>query len=597
MKKLFAIAILSLWSTAVIASVNVTVNGTTYSIPQTNEKGWGASVTSWIQAVSSSTIQPNSGTFTLTADLDFGGSYGLKSLYYKSRSSNLASSGMFRLANTDTFCWRNAANAANVCLSPNVSTDGVLQYNGVDLLGSSLTQTITNKTIAAGSNTITGLADANVASGAAIARSKLASGTASHVVINDGSGVLSSEAQLSPGRGGSGVNNSGTFTWGSNNITVTTGGATSVTLPASGTLATQAGSETLTNKTISGASNTISNINLGSQVTSTLPIGNGGTGQTTANSALNALLPSQSSANGKVLGSNGTDSSWISQNSGTVTSVAQTVPNFLSISGSPVTTSGTLAITGLTPATAASGFTLSSSNFYVTMTGMASNQTVTLPTAIGAAGTEFFIVNGETSANGWTVTINTTSAQTIGGRASGSIVLQAIVGDFLHVKSDNSNWVIMGKKETSNYAGAGSTTLASGQTNIFTTGAGITIPKGFWRVWGYLNITQDAASAADYATIGGGTGFYSANGNATTTTPTSLATNFTEFTNMQSLAVWSSGSGQFGGTASYGGNNVYVMGPVSVYTSASNSLYFVPKLNTVGSAIHIYTNIAAERVW
>lgn len=39
---------------------------------------------------------------------------------------------------------------------------------------------------------------------AAIARSKLASGTANHVVINDGSGVMTSEAALSPTRGGTG---------------------------------------------------------------------------------------------------------------------------------------------------------------------------------------------------------------------------------------------------------------------------------------------------------------------------------------------------------------------------------------------------------
>lgn len=38
---------------------------------------------------------------------------------------------------------------------------------------------------------------------------------------------------------------------------------------------------TVTNKTISGASNTITNVSLTSGVTGTLPIANGGTGQTT----------------------------------------------------------------------------------------------------------------------------------------------------------------------------------------------------------------------------------------------------------------------------------------------------------------------------
>lgn len=43
-----------------------------------------------------------------------------------------------------------------------------------------------------------------VSASAAIARTKLASGTANHVVINDGSGVMSSEAQLAITRGGTG---------------------------------------------------------------------------------------------------------------------------------------------------------------------------------------------------------------------------------------------------------------------------------------------------------------------------------------------------------------------------------------------------------
>ena len=45
-------------------------------------------------------------------------------------------------------------------------------------------------------------------------------------------------------------------------------------------------------------------------LTGTLPIANGGTGQVTANAAFNALAPSQTSANGKYLKSDGTNSSW-----------------------------------------------------------------------------------------------------------------------------------------------------------------------------------------------------------------------------------------------------------------------------------------------
>lgn len=45
-------------------------------------------------------------------------------------------------------------------------------------------------------------------------------------------------------------------------------------------------------------------------VTGTLPIANGGTGQTSAANAINALLPSQTGNNGKYLTTNGTSSSW-----------------------------------------------------------------------------------------------------------------------------------------------------------------------------------------------------------------------------------------------------------------------------------------------
>ena len=75
-------------------------------------------------------------------------------------------------------------------------------------------------------------------------------------------------------------------------------------------------------------------------------IGQGGTGQTSASAAFDALAPSQATNSGKYLTTNGTTTSWATVSSaGTVTSVAATVPSLLSISGSPITSSGTLAIT------------------------------------------------------------------------------------------------------------------------------------------------------------------------------------------------------------------------------------------------------------
>lgn len=80
----------------------------------------------------------------------------------------------------------------------------------------------------------------------------------------------------------------------------------------------------------------------------TLAIANGGTGQTTATTAITALLPSQTGNSGDVLTTNGTVASWqtpAGAGLGSVSSVSMTVPSFLSVTGSPITTIGTLAVT------------------------------------------------------------------------------------------------------------------------------------------------------------------------------------------------------------------------------------------------------------
>lgn len=147
--------------------------------------------------------------------------------------------------------------------------------------------------------------DADIKAGAAIARSKMANGTADHVVINSGAGAFSSEAQLAGTRGGTGASNAGTFTYGANNITLTTSGVTGVTLPTTGTLATLAGNETLTNKTINASNNTVTNVSLTTGVTGVLPVANGGTNGNTATAGFDNLAPTTSK--GDIIVHDGTD--------------------------------------------------------------------------------------------------------------------------------------------------------------------------------------------------------------------------------------------------------------------------------------------------
>ena len=65
------------------------------------------------------------------------------------------------------------------------------------------------------------LVNADISNSAAIARTKLAAGSANHVIINDGSGVLTSEAALAVSRGG--TNSSAALN--NNRIIVSSGGA------------------------------------------------------------------------------------------------------------------------------------------------------------------------------------------------------------------------------------------------------------------------------------------------------------------------------------------------------------------------------------
>lgn len=106
----------------------------------------------------------------------------------------------------------NTQTLTNKTLSGNIATNLVSGAATVTLPTSTstlatlaLSETLTSKTISALTNVITNIANAEIKSGAAIARNKIAAGTADYVVINDGSGNLSQEQQLLESRGGTGT--------------------------------------------------------------------------------------------------------------------------------------------------------------------------------------------------------------------------------------------------------------------------------------------------------------------------------------------------------------------------------------------------------
>lgn len=109
-------------------SVNVTIAGVVFAFPTDGEENWGNVVTTWAQAVSSQLLQRTGGSFSLTAEVDFGATFGTMQAYLKSRTSNIATAGLVRMARTDVIDWRNQANSANLPLG--VDSSNNLTFNG-----------------------------------------------------------------------------------------------------------------------------------------------------------------------------------------------------------------------------------------------------------------------------------------------------------------------------------------------------------------------------------------------------------------------------------------------------------------------------------
>lgn len=281
------------------------------------------------------------------------------------------------------------------------------------------------------------------------------------------SGAVTVAGTLSAANGGTGVANNAantiTFT-GNYSLGLTLTGNTGVTLPTTGTLATLAGSETLTNKTINGSNNTISNISLTTAVTGTLPTGNGGTGNTATPTNGQLLIGNGSgfSLAGLTAGSNIT----ITNSSGgiTIASTGGGTPggsntqiqfnNSSSFGGSAnFTWDGTNVQIG---ATGALRFADTDSSNYVAFKAagtVASNVTWTLPSTDGFNG-QALVTNGtgtlswataSGSPGGSTTQLQYNNAGSFAGATNlvtdGSNLTINAQGDLRFGDSDSSNWV------------------------------------------------------------------------------------------------------------------------------------------------------------
>lgn len=115
-------------------SVNLTIAGTVYPYPTEGDEGWGTVASQWAAAVSTYLLQRTGGSFSLSAEVDFGATFATKQIYLKSRTTLPATSGFLRLAKTDQLLWRNNLNDGNLPLG--IDSSNNLTFNGHILTGS-----------------------------------------------------------------------------------------------------------------------------------------------------------------------------------------------------------------------------------------------------------------------------------------------------------------------------------------------------------------------------------------------------------------------------------------------------------------------------
>ena len=279
----------------------VFLNSVPYVIPSTGETGWGQQTTAYLVAVSTAFLPLSGGTFTLLADVDFGPNFGILSPYFKSGQADPSATGVLRLTNTESVAWRNAADSADLALSV---TGDVLYFDGMPVGGSTsplttkgdlYTYSTTNDRLPVGANgsfltadstEATGLKWVTVGAPGSVTSVSIVSAngfagsvanasttpaitlTTSVTGILKGNGTAISAAiaadfptlnQNTTGNANTattassvtGLTLANTLTTSGNfALTLTQTATTNVTLPTTGTLATRAGAETLTNKTI-----------------------------------------------------------------------------------------------------------------------------------------------------------------------------------------------------------------------------------------------------------------------------------------------------------------------------------------------------------
>ena len=188
--------------------------------------------------------------------------------------------------------------------TPTVDTDATTKVYVDGILGSA-TAAAASAAAAATSASNAATSETNAGNSASAASASAAAAAASYDSFDDR--YLGAKASAPTLDNDGNALLTGALYWNttSNELFLWTGSAWSQATLTSAGFVTLVGNETLTNKTINGSNNTITNISLTTGVTGTLPVANGGTGNTTAQAEMNRVA--QAVTSGQYLRGDGTN--------------------------------------------------------------------------------------------------------------------------------------------------------------------------------------------------------------------------------------------------------------------------------------------------